>query len=192
MREGQAIFQLPDPQHMRVKARINETKVGLIRSGQEAIIRVDAFPDRPLHGTVAEVTAISVPLNGSDVRFYYAMVNIQEGGFADLRPGLTAEVLFKSSAKVGVTRVPLQAVRSIEGKHYVAVHEPARSAGADKVSWRWKRIELGLSDPDFVEVVSGVSRGDRVIADPHTLPVPDAMPGEEPGASAVATINLHP
>ena len=114
VREGQSIFQLPDPQHMRVKTRINETKVGLIKTGQEAIIRVDAFPERPLHGTVAEVTAISTPLNGpfSDVRIYYATVNIQEGGFADLRPGLTAEVLFKSSAKSGVTRLPLQAVRS--------------------------------------------------------------------------------
>ena len=192
VREGQAIFQLPDPEHMRVKTRINETKVGLIKTGQEAIIRVDAFPDRPLHGTVAEVTAISIPMNGSDVRFYYATVSIAEGGFAALRPGLTAEVLFKSSARNSVTRVPLQAVRSIDGKHYVAVHEPAPNAGADTTSWRWKRVELGLSDPDFVEVVSGVRRGDRVVAHPQVLPVPEAMPDEKPGASAVAAISLHP
>lgn len=194
VREGQAIFQLPDPQHMRVKARINETKVGLVKNGQEAIIRVDAFPERLMHGTVAEVTAISTPVNGpfSDVRIYYATVNIEEGGFSDLRPGLTAEVLFKSTAKSGVTRVPIQAVRSIEGKHYVAFHKPARNAESDVELWRWKRVELGLSNPDFVEVVSGVSRGDRVVADPHTLPVPEAMPDDQPGASAVATLNLHP
>ena len=194
VREGQSIFQLPDPQHMRVKTRVNETKVGLLKTGQEAIIRVDAFPERPLHGTVAEVTAISTPLNGpfSDVRIYYATVNIKEGGFADLRPGLTAEVLFKSSAKVGVTRVPLQAVRAIDGKHYVAVHEPTQGREAGKASWRWKRIELGLSDPDFVEVVSGVKRGDRVVANPQKLPIPDAMPDEQPGAPAVATISLQP
>ena len=34
VREGQPIFQLPDPKHMRVKTRINETKLAQIKTGQ--------------------------------------------------------------------------------------------------------------------------------------------------------------
>jgi HlyD family secretion protein len=193
VREGQPIFQLPDPKHMRVRTRINETKVSHLRPGQQALIRVDAFPDRPLHGTVGEITAISTPVNGpfSDVRIYYATVNIEEG-FADLRPGLTAEVLFKCDTRSNVTRVPIQAIRPIEGVHYVALHQSASSPGNDLGGWHWKRVELGLSDPDYVEVVSGLEQGDRVLADPHGLPVPKGMPDEQAGPSTVATVTLEP
>ena len=47
VREGQCIFELPDANNMRVRAKVNESKVGLIQAGQKATIRVDAFPDKP-------------------------------------------------------------------------------------------------------------------------------------------------
>ncbi len=91
LRQDQPIFNLPDPKHMRVKAKINESKVVMLRAGLPARILIDAFPQRPLNGTVAEINQINTPINGSDVRIYYANVNIIEG-FEDLRPGLSAEV----------------------------------------------------------------------------------------------------
>ena len=62
--------------HMRIKARVNESKVSYVYTGQPVEIRVDAFPDHPLRGTVAEVTAIPAPATGpiSDVKVYYAMI----------------------------------------------------------------------------------------------------------------------
>ena len=188
VREGQPIFQLPDPKSMRVKARINETKMGQLRSGQRAMIKVDAFPDRLMQGTVAEITAISTPVNGpfSDVRIYFAMVNIDQG-HDDLRPGLTAEVFLKCDSHTNVTRVPIQAVRSIDGKHYVALHQTSSQAEQNS-SWKWKRVELGLSDPDFVEVVSGVKRGERVVANSLALPAPESIPEEQAEAPSVANL----
>ena len=127
------------------------------------MIKVDAFPDRLMQGTVAEITAISTPVNGpySDVRIYFAIVNIDQG-HDDLRPGLSAEVFLRCDSHTNVTRVPIQAVRSIDGKHYVALHQPSPPAEQNS-SWKWQRVELGISDPDFVEVVSGVKRGERVV-----------------------------
>ena len=192
VREGQRIFQLPDPRSMRVKARINETKMGQLRSGQRAMIKVDAFPDRLMQGTVAEITAISTPVNGpfSDVRIYFAMVNIDQGNY-DLRPGLTTEVFLKCDSRTNVTRVPIQAVRSIDGKHYVALHQPS-SPAAQNSSWEWKRVELGLSDPNFVEVVSGIKRGERVVANSFALPAPESIPEEQAEAPSVANVSMQP
>jgi HlyD family secretion protein len=192
VRETQPIFQLPDPKYMRVKARINETKVGHIKTGQRALIKVDAFPDRPLHGTVAEVTAISTPVNGpfSDVRIYYATVNIDEG-FDDLRPGLTAEVFLRAESRTDVTRVPIQAIRSIDGKHYVAVHQPSPQAEQSS-SWRWKRVVLGIGDPNFVEVVAGVKRGERIVANCVSLPAPLSIPEEQAEEPSVANVSMQP
>src|SRR5262249_9109781 len=106
LRQDQPIFNLPDPLHMRVKARINESKMAFIRTGLDAQIHVDAYPERPLRGRVAEVTPINTPLNASDVRIYYANVDIVEG-FDELRPGLSAEVIFKIDTRHNVTRIPV-------------------------------------------------------------------------------------
>jgi multidrug efflux pump subunit AcrA (membrane-fusion protein) len=192
VREGQPIFQLPDPKHMRVKAKVNETKVGRLRSGQKAIVKIDAFPDRPLRGTVDTITAISTPVNGpfSDVRIYYATVNI-EVGFEDLRPGLTAEVVFLSDAHTDVPRLPIESIRPVGGKHYVALHNPA-PRGQEAHSWRWKQVEIGLSDADFVEVVSGVKQGDRVVANPLTLPAPESPAEPKTPEAPVASVSLIP
>jgi len=192
VREGQPIFQLPDPKSMRVKARINETKMGLLRSGQRALVKVDAFPDRLMQGTVAEITAISTPVNGpfSDVRIYFAMVKIDQGN-DDLRPGLSAEVFLKCDSHTNVTRVPIQAVRSIDGKHYVALHQPSPQDEQNS-SWKWKRVGLGISDPDFVEVVSGVKRGERVVANSLALPAPESIPEEQAEAPSIANVSMQP
>jgi multidrug efflux pump subunit AcrA (membrane-fusion protein) len=170
LREKQPIFNLPDPQHMRVRAKINESKVALVQTGQSVLVLVDAFPDRPLKGVVGEVTPISIPLRGSDVRIYYANVDITEG-FDALRPGLSAEILIQVERRRDVTRVPIEAIRWVSGSPYVALYESGHEESG-RPDWRWRKIEVGLSDPTFVEVVDGLNPGDRVIANPSGLPAP--------------------
>jgi hypothetical protein len=181
LRQDQPIFSLPDPKHMRVKARINESKVIMVHTGQRVLISVDAFPERKLHGTVREVTQISTPLNASDVRVYYANVEIDEG-FDDLRPGLSAEVIFNIRSRTAVTRVPLQSVRWVREKSYVALYDASggQDGGRD---WRWRPVELGLSDPQFAEVTSGLQVGDRIIAAPRSLPAPTPATTDQPATS---------
>ncbi|WP_240907107.1 HlyD family secretion protein [Paludisphaera rhizosphaerae] len=189
VRQDQPIFQLPDPKRMRIKARINETKVSLLRPGQGCTIRIDAFPDRPLQGKVTDVTAIAAPVNGplSDVRGYYALIDVVDG-FEDLRPGLSAEVSFLHDRRLHVERVPLNSVRQVGGQSFVAVHEPA-SGPEGKPAYRWQKVDLGLSDSDYVEVVSGVRQGDRVIADPTTLAPPSPT---KPGSSGSEVASVSP
>ena len=170
VREGQPIFQLPDPRHMQVKARINESKVALIRPGQPASIRIDAFPDRPLKGIVTEITAIPAPVNRAspDIKVYFATVKLDAGGFDALRPGLSAEVTFDVRSRQDVPRVPLQAIRWLGDEAFVAVVSPSRT------SWHWRRVELGLSDRSYAEVTSGLEVGEQVVAHPDHLPTPRA------------------
>jgi HlyD family secretion protein len=163
--QNQPIFNLPDPLHMRVKAQINESKLACIRRGQPALIVIDAFRGRTLRGTVAEINAINIPLRGSDVRVYYANVNIEES-FEALKPGLSAEVTFRVQSRQAVTRVRLDSVRWAGGQTFVALYDSA-AADAGKPPWRWQQVELGLSDATFAEVVNGLKPGDRV-ASPST------------------------
>jgi multidrug efflux pump subunit AcrA (membrane-fusion protein) len=175
VRQGQPIFNLPDPTRMRVQAKVNESKVSLIRPGMKARITVDAFPDRPFSGTVNAVTAIPAPANGpiSDVKIYYAMVEIDNGGYEGLRPGMTAEVTFLLDIKRQVTRIPLQAVRR--------VGEAAFAAVPDRSGYQWRPLELGAVSSSFAEVRSGLQPGDKVVANPEDLPAPE---GSEPVRTA--------
>ncbi len=190
LRQDQPIFNLPDPLHMRVRARINESKLALIRRGQPAHIIVDAYPGLPMRGTVGEINAINVPpANGSDVRVYYANVNI-DGSFDELRPGLSAQVSFWVQARRSVTRVPLESVRWVGGQTFVAIHDRA-AAEAGKPPWRWQPIELGLSDQTFAEVVAGLKPGDRVASPASGLPAPTPVATPE-AATSVARLSSNP
>lgn len=177
VREGQTLINLPNPQNMRVRAKINESKVALIHRGQRARVAVDAFPDRTLTGTVAEVTPIPAPANGpvSDVRVYFATVDIESGAFDELRPGLSVEISFLLEDPRKVTRVPLQAVRWKDGKALAAVSTGV-PAGSTRPAWEWRTLKLGQTDAAYAEVVSGLKPGERVVARPESLPAPRSEP----------------
>jgi multidrug resistance efflux pump len=178
LRQDQPIFNLPDPKHMRVKAKINESKVALVQPGQTVTIVVDAYTDHPLRGKVAEVTPISVPIRGSDVRIYYANVDILEG-FDDLRPGLSAEIKVEVERRRQVTRVPVDCIRWSGEQAYVALHDSSLEA-AGKEPWHWQLIEIGLSDTNYAEVTQGLKVGDRVVANPIGLQAPRPSPPSPP------------
>ena len=181
VRQDQPIFNIPDPLHMRVKAKINESKFAMVHTGQDVRIVVDAFANRPLQGRVAEIAAINIPLNASDVRIYYANVDIIDE-FKDLRPGLSAECIFKIDSRREVTRVPLDSIRWVRGHAYVALYDRALAQAGGK-SWSWKNVELGLSDSRYAEVVSGIQPGDRVVSIPQDLPEPEEAKPAQTGTS---------
>jgi len=165
---SQPIFRLLDSRHLQVKAMINESQVAWVRSGQSVLIHLEAFPDRPLRGTVAEIMPISSLTKGpfSDVRSYYATVRIESGGFDELRTGLTAELEFLVEIRHQVPRVPLEATRWFGDRTFAAI----ANSTTDGVDWLWRPISLGVTDTTFAEVVSGLEPGDRVIAHSESLP----------------------
>lgn len=179
VRQTQPIFYVPDPKHMRIKARINESKTSLIQEGQRALIRIDAFPDRPLQGTVESVTAIPAPasISNLDVKVYYATISIDTGGFAELRPGLSAEVNFLIDSRHQVTRVPLRAIHWVGEQAYAAIVKGIKDG---KPIWEWKPVTLGVTGTTHVEVLSGLEKGDRVSANPRTLPPPSNAVASRP------------
>jgi multidrug resistance efflux pump len=187
VRQGQPVFYLPDPNQMQVKAKVNESKVAYIHSGQPVSIVVDAFPDRRLDGTVQDVTPIPAPATAAaDVRVYYAIVSIPAGGFESLRPGLSAEVTFLIDDKRKVTRVPVQAVRWINAKSYVAVaagrtQDPKSTQ--KEPAWHWQEVVLGISNPRYFEVISGLHPGEKVMARPEILPPPRTVTQRPSGAA---------
>lgn len=168
VRERQPIFNLPDPNKMSVRVKINESKIAYIHSDQQTEIVIDAFSDHPVSGTVLDVTVIPTQAMGpiSDVKVYSALVRIDSGGFEGLRPGMSAQVSFHVEDRKDVIRIPVGSLRWIADQPYAAKLTSGNS-------FDWVEVELGKIGPLHAEVLSGLEPGDRVAANPMELSPPD-------------------
>ena len=167
VKPSQPIFRLLEPGRLQVKARINESQVERIRSGQTAWIRFDACLESLVRGKVTDITAIPAPVGGpvSDVRAYFATVRIESRDSRSLRAGQEHEVAFQVETRRRVTRIPLEAIRWIGGRTFAALAITATTGPP----WQWKPIALGVSDASFAEVVSGLEPGDQVVVELREL-----------------------
>lgn len=170
VRERQPIFNLPNPNRMSVRVKINESKIASVHADQKAEVLIDAFPDKRLTGRVTQITAVSAPTTPmSDVRIYNAVVEIENGGFEGLKPGLTAEVALFVENREDVVRVPVAAIRWIGDEPFAAKLSPDGK-------FTWVALELGKIGTQHAEAVSGIQPGDRLAAEPQDLPLPDRLP----------------
>ena len=142
------------------------------------------FPTVRLKGIVAEVTPISIPIRGSDVRIYYANVDITQG-FDALRPGLSAEIMIEVETRHDVIRVPIDSIRWVGSQSYVALYDRCPRARTASNSWRWQEIEIGLSDPDLRGGAQGSQARRAGRHAPGDLPAP--APEKVPKADQVAS-----
>ncbi len=126
------------------------TLVGL-KNGQEAAIRVAAYPGQEFRGTVKSI-APSVDPKSRTAPVRLAPLDEQ----LRLRDGMLAQVQLEM-VREGVLLVPAGAVnRSTDGSAYVFVVEDGRV--------RRQPVTTGGSDGRLTEVVTGVVEGQQVVA----------------------------
>jgi HlyD family secretion protein len=160
----QPIFQLPELDHMQVKVRVHESKVKKIKAGQKTEIRVEAYANKVLHGTVKSVATLTDSENSwrrGGVKEYETIVTIDDlPSDAALKPGMTAEVTIKVNHRADVLRVPVQSVAELEGQHFVYVRGPG---GVER-----REVILGEGNEKYIEIASGVTEGEPVCLDART------------------------
>ena len=193
VRERQVLIRLPDPKRMQVKAKVNESKIALVREGQPVTIHLDAFPEAELTGLVEKVNEYPAQSSwwSTSVKEYETTVKIVDSPVA-LRPGLTAEVKIRVARESDVVQVPVQAVVEHGGKPYCIL--PGDSA------WEVREVRLGGTNEKFVVVKEGLSAGETValgaaaLRDKVELPElplePSARPmlAETPGAASPVAV----
>src|SRR5271157_1712464 len=162
VRERQKIFSLPDISRMQVNTKVHESQIDKITPDMKARIRVDAFSDQELTGTVIDVAPLPDPntMFSSDVKVYTTRVKI-DNPLPGLRPGMNAEVTILVDRKEKVLSVPVQAVIEYGGKDHLAIRTPS---GYDR-----REVDLGATNDKFVEVTKGVTAGAVVALNPLTL-----------------------
>lgn len=143
-----------DLSKLEVNAYIDETDVGKINEGQEAIFTVDTFPDKDFKGRVRAIYPRAVLQE--NVVNYITLISIAntEG---KLKPDMTANVTVTLKKKTGVLAVPSTAVRRDGGKKFLMVLAQDGTHARREVKTGWK-------DGAYLEITSGVKEGEVVIA----------------------------
>lgn len=154
VRERQQIITLPDLSQMQVKTQIHEAVLDQIRNGLPVSVKIDAFPNRSYNGIVHEVAVVPTSSYYTSVKTYDCLIRIQER-VENLKPGMTAVVDIHVDRIKGVLSIPVQAVAQVKKDTWCYVHS---DEGVER-----RLIKLGRSNDKFVQVLEGLSVGDRVI-----------------------------
>ena len=97
-----------DLKKMQVHTSVAESDVGQLKEGMAAEFSVDAYPTRKFHGRVSQVRVS--PTTVQNVVTYDAVVDV-ENPELELKPGMTANVSFRTAEAKDVLRVANAALR---------------------------------------------------------------------------------
>ncbi len=160
VREKQVIIRLPDPQQMQVKAKINESRITLVKPGMPVAIRLDAFGDQTLRGEVVRVNQYAEPNSffSSNVKEYATFIKIFDPP-PQIRPGLTAEVRIYVQQLPDALQIPVQAIYDYKGHTFSLVKKGE--------GWETREIKIGSSNDKTVTVLSGLDENEQVVLNPR-------------------------
>ena len=107
---GTTLLKMADLHQVRVRAFFNETDIGQVRSGQEATVITDAYPDRPFRGVVEKIEPQAVIQQ--NVTMFPVLVTLSnlEGL---LKPGMNGEVTVVIDQLDDVLAVPNDAIKNV-------------------------------------------------------------------------------
>ncbi|MEQ1860481.1 MAG: HlyD family efflux transporter periplasmic adaptor subunit [Chthoniobacteraceae bacterium] len=184
VRERQVMIRLPDPQQMRVLARVNEARIDNVKKGMFVHVSVDAFPDGQLYGVVQSVGEYPLPAHipYSTVKEYAAEITIKDPPKA-LRSGMTAKVAIQVATIDQAVQVPLQAVLNRDSRYFCLVPD---EAGHMEV----REVELGLANDATVVIKKGLAPDERVLLAPQNYESQVALPPPNASAAQVADAGL--
>ena len=106
---GTVIATMADLSKIRARTLVSETEIGQVRIGQNAVVLVDAFPDRAFNGTVEKVEPSAVVQQ--NVTMFPVLISLDNADGL-LRPGMNGEVSVRTDERTQVITVPNDAIRS--------------------------------------------------------------------------------
>ena len=159
---GLPFMQVVDPSAMQVTASVNQVDFPYLRTGQRVEVRLDAYPDLVLGGSIEHLAAIAnTSLLSQVVHNFNATFAIQ-GTDPRLLPDLSAAVDVELERLPDVLLAPRDALMMENGKTYVAVKRGT--------SFEKRPVTIGRSNDVEAVVLSGLVAGDLVRRNPGETP----------------------
>ncbi|MCS2894480.1 efflux RND transporter periplasmic adaptor subunit [Parabacteroides faecis] len=144
--QGTKVAIVSDLSHFKIEGEIADTYGDRIAAGSKAVVKIGS--DK-LEGTVSDVT----PLSKNGVISF--TVQLEEDNHRRLRSGLKTDVYVMNAIKDDVLRIANASYYVGKGEYELFV------INGDQLLKR--KVQLGDSNYEYVEVISGLQSGDEVI-----------------------------
>jgi HlyD family secretion protein len=170
------VFEIIDDTKLHVEAAIDEADVARVRDGQPATLSLDALPGKIINGRVTKIgPAVRKDLKGArTMPIDVEVSDLKSATEAGLRSGMSANVEIIVAEKPNVLSLPTNVIIGRGAKRQVyrvddgGIDQPKK---AKLIS-----VEIGLSNWDKSEVLSGVKAGDEIVATLNSKELEDGVP----------------
>ncbi len=176
--KGSLLMKVADPSEVLAKVDIDERDISKVKIGQQADIKVVAFPGRKLTGVIESIaTTAKTGESFQGGLNFQAKILLDKGDgvgnqFKGIRSGMTCRAEIKILDKTDVLTVPSKAVQ-----YNLTLEQTIMSENiSDEIAYvftvkddviKKRSIKLGISDDRFQEVLSSLAIGEKVVTGPY-------------------------
>ncbi|GAB4123134.1 MAG: efflux RND transporter periplasmic adaptor subunit [Acidobacteriota bacterium] len=150
------IFTLGDMSQVYFEGRVDETDIGKVYEGQKALVRVDAYRDRPFEGKVIRIAPLGE--KEDNVIGFEVRVSVEDpDGILRAQMSANAEIIVQE--KKQILLIPEQVIIYDQDRNsFAELYDP----GAE-TQRRRTPIEVGISNGTTTEVLAGLDEGQTVV-----------------------------
>lgn len=155
------VFEISD--RLIVQSKVDESDIAQVAVGQKVHVVVDAFRDHSLTGQVRRIGFQSV--NSSGITTYDVMIELDSTQLP-LRAGMSVSAKYVVVEKPQALLLPSWIAEGRENTN-IEVLVPTENLQQAKTM----TIEVGRSNGEFIEVLSGLNEGDTVLFRPLKIEI---------------------
>ena len=185
--QGTNMMTVSNLENMEAVVDVDENDVVNVAKGDTAIIKIDAFGDEEFKGLVYQVgnSAIKTGAGSQDqVVNFEVKINLL-GKNSKIKPGMSCDADIQTETHQNVLAVPIQSLtaRIDKGNFKKGKRDFRKMKKTKKIEKKNKpqevvflvngdhakmvKVKSGISDEDYIEIVSGLKEGDKVITGPY-------------------------
>lgn len=145
-------FTISDLSYVWILCDVYENDLAMVREGDKANIRLNAYPDKDFTGTISNIGPVLDP----NIRTAKVRIEVRNPGL--MRPGMFATATFYGQAKERFAAVPATAVLHLHDRDWV--YAPAGGRNFRRIEVRAGEMLAG----NLQAILSGLGPGQRVVA----------------------------
>jgi HlyD family secretion protein len=173
---GTVLVTVSDMSKVEAEMEVDEASIPSVKLGQEAQVRIDAYPNQTFQGQVTEVGGSPMlKLSANEATKFKVKVWIKDPPLT-IKPGLSAQADIHTGSRTQVLAIPFQALVMREIKLKPGeTHKPGAPREEEGVflqeggKAKFVAVKTGLMGDLSVEVLSGLKGGENLITGPNRV-----------------------
>ena len=162
---GSSLMTIANPASIYTEVLVDEADIANIEIGQRAEIVAIAYPDQPMTGVVRFIANTAKIAAGRTGLSFVVKIDITDPGEVVLRPGMSCRAEIFTQQEQSVAAVPIEAIifeedrAELRSEHFIFINDNGVA--------RKTKVEIGLSDDEYQELISQVDSNIEIVVGPN-------------------------